>query len=186
MPDISLASLPEHLKKNELYGAPWTPEGWVPKVELSVSYPSGAKVEQGNVLTCADSAPDPILEFESEPGATYAIVMADPDAPHRSWPFLGIVRHYLQGGITGVAGSTKVQINNPVTTPHRGPGPPPFTGLHRYVYLLYKEPAGGLLEKQTTFSDPASITQRMRWDLGAFVKENNLELIAINFFQARF
>lgn len=52
------------LKKDGLYGAPYTPEGWVPTLDLGVSYPtSGAVVSLGNELTPKEAAPDPTIAF---------------------------------------------------------------------------------------------------------------------------
>ncbi|KAL8277356.1 hypothetical protein RQP46_010196 [Phenoliferia psychrophenolica] len=174
------------LKKDGLYGKPWTPEGWTPTVDLGITYPSGAVVALGNELTPKETAEEPVLSFKAEPGVTYTCVMADPDAPSRFFSFLGIIRHWLKGGLKG-AGDTKVEVSEAAMSPHMGPGPPPYTGAHRYIFLLYMNTTEeGLLpaEKQKTFSS-STMPQRMRWDLAAFVQENGLELVGANYFVAR-
>jgi phosphatidylethanolamine-binding protein (PEBP) family uncharacterized protein len=59
-----------------------------------------------------------------------------------------------------------------------GPGPPPFTGEHRYVFLLYKQTkADAQLE---------SVPGRMRSDCKSYIQENGLELVTANYFVAKF
>ena len=69
--------------------------------------------------------------------------MTDPDAPSRANPFVGEVRHWLVVNIPGndlVKGDTIAE--------YRGSGAPKGTGLHRYIFLLYKQ--NGVM----TFDEP--------------------------------
>lgn len=59
-----------------------------------------------------------------------------------------------------------------------GPGPPPKTGDHRYIFLLYKQP-----KTQADFGTLAK--EHNNWDFQTFVKNNDLELVAVNFFISR-
>lgn len=178
------------LKKGGLYGAPYTPKAWVPTVDLGVAYPdSGAIVSLGNKLTPKETAPYPALAFAADPDSTHSVVVLDPDAPVRSFPIFGTACHWIQANIkcSGEPGSTKVEALDSSLTPYGGPGPPPFMGFHRYVFLLYKHTtAEGVkpLEAQATVKNN-TIPQRMWWNLEAFVKENKLEIVGVNYFLAK-
>ncbi|CAH0402843.1 unnamed protein product [Chilo suppressalis] len=60
----------------------------------------------------------------------------DPDAPSRQYPKLREFRHWLVGNIPGGNASAGETLSAYVS-----PVPPPNTGLHRYVYLVYKQPS---------------------------------------------
>lgn len=60
--------------------------------------------------------------------------MTDPDAPSRADPKIGEVRHWLVVNIPGI------DINSGETLyEFIGSGPPKDTGLHRYIFLVYKQ-----------------------------------------------
>ncbi len=69
-----------------------------------------------------------------------------------------------------------------------GAGPPPNTGLHRYVYLVYKQPQG----KKISDPEHGHLTNRSGekrggWKAQAFVQKHGLgNPIAGNFFQAEY
>jgi phosphatidylethanolamine-binding protein len=67
---------------------------------------------------------------------------------------------------------------------YAGPGPPPPSSPHRYVFLLYDQPEGF---DTTKFASPGGknvgIRPRMRYDLKAFEKEAKLgQVVACNYF----
>jgi phosphatidylethanolamine-binding protein len=67
--------------------------------------------------------------------------------------------------------------------PYRGPGPPPPSAPHRYVFLLYEQPEGFDAEKFAPGGQPMSRPARMRYDYDAFAKEANLgPVIASTYF----
>lgn len=59
----------------------------------------------------------------------------DPDAPSRAEPQFREWHHWLVGNILGGNISS-----GEVLSAYVGSGPPPDTGLHRYVFLVYKQP----------------------------------------------
>uniref|UniRef100_A0A914UW74 Phosphatidylethanolamine-binding protein n=1 Tax=Plectus sambesii TaxID=2011161 RepID=A0A914UW74_9BILA len=64
-------------------------------------------------------------------------------------------------------------------TSYVGPGPPPTTGLHRYVLLVYKQKAEIL---DTEWGDK----NRASWSAANFAKKHDLgDPVAGNFFQAK-
>lgn len=79
----------------------------------------------------------PAVSWSADPLAFYTLLMSDPDAPARWWPFLGEVRHWLVANIPGddvAAGQTLSE--------YLPSGPPPMTGAHRYVFAVFEQPAG--------------------------------------------
>jgi len=60
-------------------------------------------------------------------------------------------------------------------TPYNGPTPPPGTGTHRYVFLLYRQPES-LIEFQAVPSPRGGFKSRL------FAEQHSLQLIAANFF----
>lgn len=101
---------------------------------LSVNYPSGAVVSEGNVLTPTQVKDKPTLDWEADPDCLYTVCMTDPDAPSRKEPTYREWHHWLVGNVPG----TKVEKGE-VLSDYIGSGPPEGTGLHRYVFLVYKQ-----------------------------------------------
>ncbi|KAJ8947138.1 hypothetical protein NQ318_002499 [Aromia moschata] len=99
-----------------------------------VSYPSGVKVDSGNVLTPTQVKDVPTVKWETESNAFYTLCMTDPDAPSRKEPKYREWHHWLVGNIPG----NNVDQGE-VLSEYVGSGPPPGTGLHRYVFLVYKQ-----------------------------------------------
>jgi phosphatidylethanolamine-binding protein (PEBP) family uncharacterized protein len=72
----------------------------------------------------------------------------------------------------------------PFIADYAGPGPPPPSSLHRYVFLLYEQPEGF---DPIKFAPPGGkkvgMRPRMRYDLKAFEKEAKLgPVVAVNYF----
>jgi len=100
-----------------------------------VTYPSGVKVQKGNELTPTNVKDIPHVVWDSEPNTFYTLIMTDPDAPSRANPKFREFRHWLVANIPGNNLSEGDTIFEYV-----GSGPPKNTGLHRYIFLLYKQP----------------------------------------------
>ena len=65
-----------------------------------------------------------------------------PDVPSRSNPTSRNVRHYLAGNLTLSSQNSSVLSNSSAATnEYAAPAPSAGTGSHRYVYLLYTQPA---------------------------------------------
>jgi phosphatidylethanolamine-binding protein len=96
-------------------------------------------VQSGNELTPTNVKDQPTLTWDAEDGAYYTVIMTDPDAPNRAEPKYREVRHWL---VVNVPGSKVAE--GKALFEFIGSGPPKGSGLHRYVFLVYKQP--GLLE----------------------------------------
>ncbi|KAK4871574.1 hypothetical protein RN001_015698 [Aquatica leii] len=151
-----------------------------PKELAKVSYPSGASVQEGNQLTPTEVKDIPIVSWTADSNTFYTLCMTDPDAPSRKKPDFREWHHWLVGNIPGN------NINHGETlSEYVGSGPPQGTGLHRYVFLVYKQP------KQLTFDEPRltnrSGDNRAKFSIKKFAEKYKLgNPIAGNFYQAEY
>lgn len=103
----------------------------------------------------------------------------DPDAPNRQEPKFREVRHWLVVNIPGSdlsAGEHKFQ--------YIGSGPPQGSGLHRYVFLLFKQDGKQNFDMPTTTN--RSREGRLSTNTRKLMADYNLKLIAGNFYFAQF
>ncbi|XP_054742377.1 protein D2-like isoform X1 [Anastrepha obliqua] len=148
-----------------------------PKNFLKVTY-KGVVVENGIELTPTQVATPPTVEWDAEGDAFYLLVMTDPDAPSRKDPRFREFHHWLVANIPGAEIS-----KGDVLTAYVGAGPPKGTGLHRYVFLIYKQPT------KLRFQEPRipknSSQNRPNFSVAKFAKKHKLgDPIGGNFFQA--
>lgn len=100
-------------------------------------YPSGVSADLGNELTPTQVKDKPTLTWDAENGAYYTLLMIDPDAPSRQNPKFREFRHWLVMNIPGTSINKGDEVIGYISS-----GPPKNTGLHRYVFLIYKQPNG--------------------------------------------
>lgn len=105
--------------------------------------------------------------------------MTDPDAPSRKTPEFGEVRHWL---IVNIPGNDLSK--GQVVFDYIGSGPPKDTGLHRYVFLVFKQTS----KIETTTSVPNNSREgRLKTKTRDLIKEYNLgNPVAGNFYQAQY
>lgn len=151
----------------------------LPAKSIQITYPSGAKVEQGEKLTPTQVKDLPSFHYETEQDQLYTLMMVDPDAPSRKEPTFREILHFMVANIPGqdvAKGQTLAE--------YIGSGPPNGTGYHRYVFLLYKQK--GPLESAMKITK-TSREGRVKFSARNFAKANNLgEPIAANFYQAQY
>jgi len=113
-------------------------DDFVPSVELKVSFPKG-DAKEGNVFSASDlHYVEPDVKWSvphNEKNSLFTLVCVDPDAPSRRDPSKREWRHWL---VVNIPGSDIGK--GEALTPYTGPHPPKDSGLHRYVFLLYKQP----------------------------------------------
>ncbi|KAI4492280.1 hypothetical protein M0802_009861 [Mischocyttarus mexicanus] len=152
----------------------------VPSTLLDVSYPNNLVIEVGKVVTPTQVKDQPTVKWAGDANTFYTLCMTDPDAPSRKDPKFREWHHWLVGNIPGNDVSKGETLSEYV-----GSGPPEGTSLHRYVFLLYKQP------KKLTF-DEKRLTNRSADDRGLFsiskfAKKYNLgDPIAGNMYQAEY
>ncbi|EDV90700.1 phosphatidylethanolamine-binding protein homolog F40A3.3 [Drosophila grimshawi] len=146
---------------------------------LKVTYASGVEVNSGNELTPTQVKNNPRLEWETEENALYAVILTDPDAPSRKEPKFREWHHWLVVNVPG----TQVDKGD-VLSAFVGAGPPQGTGLHRYVFLVYKQ------SQKLSCNEPhipkTSGDKRGKFSTEKFVAKYKLgNPVAGNFFQAQ-
>ena len=172
---------------------PKTGSAFVPHGTLLVDYPTkDTTVAMGNTLPVPTTQDTPKVYYHPDPeypvdtSAKYTLVCTDPDATSRANPIMGEYCHWVAKDIqfdSAEGGFVKVVHN---VMPYMGPGPPKGTGLHRYIFLLYKQ------DPAVSVSD---VADRVKWGLGTpgtpvrvgvehWATENKLTLLAANFFFA--
>ncbi|KAF2895555.1 hypothetical protein ILUMI_10619 [Ignelater luminosus] len=148
-----------------------------PNEKLEVKYTTSKKEPSlGNEMAPRDVREKPEVNFDAEENAYYTLAMVDPDAPSRKNPTKREWLHWL------VVNIPKGGIDKGETiTQYVGSGPPKDSGLHRYVFLLYKQP--GKIE----FNEPNLAKSGPNFSIKKFAEKYNLDHpIAGNFFQAQY
>jgi len=154
-----------------------------PKTFLRVNYQSGVRATLGNELTPTQVKDQPSVAWNGDHHSFYTICLTDPDIPSRAaanrndrseW------HHWLVGNIPGTNLSEGVTL-----TAYVGSGTPPKTGLHRYVFLVYKQPS------KLTFDEPRisnrTAEKRDKFSIHKFALKYNLGTpVAGNFYQAQY
>ncbi|KAJ9580133.1 hypothetical protein L9F63_004206 [Diploptera punctata] len=150
-----------------------------PPQELQVSY-GRLKVHLGNELTPTQVKAKPTVHWNAEHYAFYVLSMTDPDVPSRDDHEWREFSHWMVGNILGD------KINNgEVITEYVGAGPLNGTGLHRYVFMVFKQP--GKINFTEPHADKNTLDGRPQFSTKEFAERYNLgDPIAGNFFQAKY
>ncbi|KAH8382307.1 hypothetical protein KR009_002857 [Drosophila setifemur] len=150
-----------------------------PASKATIKYPSGVQVELGKELTPTQVKDQPTVEFDADAGSLYTLLVVDPDAPSREDPKFRELLHWLVINIPG----NKVSEGQTVAE-YIGAGPREGTGLHRYVFLVFKQN-----EKITTdkFVSKTSRTGRINVKARDYIQKYSFGgPVAGNFFQAQY
>lgn len=138
-------------------------------------------ITPGKTVTPTQVQNQPEVSWPSEEGALYTIIMNDPDAPSREDPKFGEWHHWMVGNISGNDVSS-----GDVIAAFVGSGPPPNTGLHRYVFVVYKQQGREAFEGLPRIPN-TSADKRAKTKVRDIVAKYNLgPLVAGNFYFAEF
>lgn len=97
----------------------------------------------------------------------------DADAPSRDDPTARNLRHYLSGNYTRAGANSTVlpsaqrlavPMGQQPFTPFMNPNPAPNTGVHRFIYALYSQPARF---NTAGFESVGMETQTANWNVSA-------------------
>uniref|UniRef100_A0A023EJM6 Putative secreted protein n=1 Tax=Aedes albopictus TaxID=7160 RepID=A0A023EJM6_AEDAL len=151
-----------------------------PGVLVKVTYPSGAEVNLGNELTPTQVKDEPTVSWKADPDALYTLVMTDPDAPTRATPKMREWKHWVVINVPGsdvAAGETVAE--------YIGSAPPENSGLHRYVFLVYKQSRGRMRWSEPKLSNRNP--NRAKFHVNEFAEKYHLgSPVAGNFYQATY
>ncbi|XP_058797813.1 protein D1-like [Phymastichus coffea] len=150
-----------------------------PRSFLPVEY-NGIQIEFGQELTPTLVKDIPKVTWNVGDSEYYTLCMADPDArlsldvP----PFQ--VLHWL---VTNIPGNDIDKGD--ILAEYRGSGPPKGTGLHRYVFLLFKQPEK--LQFDEKFISKTTRTGRVNYSVQNFVDKYKLGIpVAGNMYRAEY
>ncbi|KAF7312860.1 hypothetical protein MKEN_00970300 [Mycena kentingensis (nom. inval.)] len=149
-------------------------------------------------LEIATAAPQPQISIVAAPTeaeitseglvqseAKYTVAMLDPDAPSAADPASRHFRHWV---ITGISPNqdpgAPALLTAPSANEYRPPGPREGSGLHRYTFILFREPPNFTLPPDASELDP-TIEARRRWSPVKFAQDNGLEIVGATYYLVR-
>lgn len=168
---------------------------FLPRFLLEVQWSSDAHASLGNTLKVKKLQDRP--DFSLTPASSslapslcdgrmqYTVALTDPDAPSRDNPEWSEVCHFIGTGLAaappadgkGDACSAGRLADLEDVMPYKPPGPPPKTGKHRYVFLVFA-PANGTTDP-LRLSKPGDRkhwgSDREGYGVRAWAHENGLE-----------
>ncbi|RWR83446.1 terminal flower 1 [Cinnamomum micranthum f. kanehirae] len=147
-------------------------DNFSPTVQMSVTYGSGRKVCNGQEFYPSSVVSKPKVDVEGgDMRSFFTLVMTDPDFPGPSDPYL---REHVHWIVTDIPGTTDATFGREVVSYEN---PQPNIGIHRYVFLLYKQ------KRRQAVTPPAS---RDHFNTRRFATQNDLgPPVAAVFFNAQ-
>lgn len=151
----------------------------LPRSLLKVTY------SDGDIITGKAKAPtlvkdQPTLKWDADPNEFYTVLFNDLDVPSRATPSMREFHHWCVVNVPGCDVD-----KGDVLTEFVGSGPAQGSGLHRYVFLVYKQEGKiSCDEKKLTNNSGAG---RVKYSVAAFAQKYNLgNPVAGNFYQAEY
>ncbi|CAI0546930.1 unnamed protein product [Linum tenue] len=147
-----------------------------PSVRMSVTYNSNKQVSNGHELMPAVVASRPRVDIGGDDLRTpyTLVIMTDPDYPSPSDPYL---KEHLHWMVTDIPGTTDASFGKEVVSYEV---PRPVVGIHRYVFVLYKQARG----RQTV--RPPTTSSRDCFSTSRFAQDNGLGLpVAVIYFNCQ-
>ncbi|KAK7843966.1 CEN-like protein 1 [Quercus suber] len=145
---------------------------FTPSIRLNVIYNSNKQVANGHEFKPSVIISKPRVEIGGDDMRTaYTLIMTDPDAPSPSDPSL---REHLHWMVTDIPGTTDASFGKEIVSYET---PKPVVGIHRYVFILFKQTG------RQTVTPP---TTRDYFNTRRFSAENGLGLpVAAVYFNAQ-
>jgi len=162
---------------------------WPPNI-AKVEYSTASHVNLGNVLGVKETQSQPKMFFPSEHGVHYTIMCVDPDALSRQTHEFRNFCHWVTINVPGTGGDHIDTHKGHTIVPYMGPAPPPKSGLHRYVFLIYKQHANLSTHNIKTMGDSKDKMDERKsfipdkWLRSHFSNQGVPTLHAANFFLA--
>lgn len=89
---------------------------------------NGKKIRDNYILKVFESQLEPTIKLNVNPNNLYTLILFDPDALGKTYI------HWAKINIT----NNDINTGN-IIIPYKGPSPPPKSGKHRYIFLLFKQ-----------------------------------------------
>lgn len=183
---MATTALIDSLKSASLLPSPILPSSFMPTYSLEVSFPSQTP-SNGSLVRVSDVNSTPAITFSSisstsGQSSTFTLLLIDPDAPTPDDPKFAYWRHWVVTGIptsisTSGSSSEGDVKDGKTVTPYLAPGPKDESGPHRYLFLLFKEPAGFSVDKGDVGGD--EFVERRSFGAREFVERFGLELVGV-------
>lgn len=109
----------------------------VHSMAIKITYNNNEIARDGVILNAKLTKNEPVVTYDIDPKEEetfYTLIMTDPDAPSRVNPTLREFVHWVVVNIPG----NKVASGDEVLS-YACPAPPYASGLHRYVFCLYRQ-----------------------------------------------
>ncbi|KAF4157689.1 hypothetical protein CNMCM6936_000916 [Aspergillus lentulus] len=156
---------------------PFLPADFKPTIQLHVSF-NDKPVSLGNLFRASECKTAPTVSFSKEennqPSSTsYTLLLVDPDAPTPDDPKFAFWRHWVVSGLKAAEADSGTAL-----TEYLGPGPKDDSRPHRYLFLLFREPAGFALTKEDVGGE--EFTARRSFKVAEWVERHGLELVGVN------
>jgi len=150
----------------------------MPAALLQIHYGTN-DVQPGKILTPTQVQTEPTVNWDADPNAFYTVVMNDLDPPSRKEPKYREVHHWC---VVNIPGHNVAE--GEVLTEYIGSGPPQDTGLHRYVFLAFKQPTGRVQFNENHI-DKRTKEGRFLHSMANFAAKHSLgDPVAGNYYQA--
>lgn len=201
------SSIVEGLKKHGVF--PDVLDEFLPQGLLTISYGKDIDVVLGNTLKPKDTQSIPKVQFTLNVEAEkpdnevhtfsandyFTLVLTDPDAPSRNDNKWSEYAHFIKPNVKLLSSSDASKNDDFLSAEinlsdsdsflgYQGPAPPPKTGKHRYVFILFRQKSGHF--------DPKPLKDRPNWGTGKpgsgvkdWANQYPLEPVAINFFYSQ-
>jgi len=159
-----------------------------PLAELKVEYP---KVQDatGVVINSSKCTQKPAIRIipananDWKEGSLYTLCMVDPDAPTQRHPAFREWRHWVVVNmpiqLQQQGGGSSEDVSGDTLSEYQGPEPPQDSGTHRYVFMLFRQAGRLNLEPMSDIGN-----RRANFHVKEFARDNNLTLLACNFYLA--
>ncbi|KAJ7448692.1 PEBP-like protein [Mycena galericulata] len=155
-------------------------------VKVGAEVPLSETVEApGIVIAAAPTEADITSEGLVKNETFYTLAMFDPDAPSAAQPTSSQFRHWVITGLKPTEDLTAPVLQTaPAANAYRPPAPPKGSGIHRYTFVLFREPPNFSLPDGASELDP-TIEARRRWDAVKFGERNGLQMVGATFYLVR-
>ncbi|KAL1822539.1 hypothetical protein DCAR_0310356 [Daucus carota subsp. sativus] len=145
---------------------------FIPSIKMSITYSTKLVCNGHELFPSAVSAKPRVEVHGGDLRTFFTLVLTDPDVPGPSDPYL---REHLHWIVTDIPGTTDATFGTEIVSYEI---PRPNIGIHRFVYILYKQSG-----RQTVNHLPCS---RDNFNARRFAANNNLGLpVAAVFFNAQ-